>query len=140
MILVDTNVFLEVLFGRSKSGECTALLDRMSDGLAEGVVTRFSVHAIEAILRRQAGGKLTSFLRSIDQTQGLTVYDTATTDEVAASMLMEKIGRDFDDSLQYYVAKKLGAESIVSFDRHFDGLDVPRREPKEIKARTHGEA
>jgi predicted nucleic acid-binding protein len=41
------------------------------------------------------------------------------------------IDRNHDDSMQYYVAKKSGAEKIVSFDHHFDGLDIPRAEPKE---------
>ena len=39
-------------------------------------------------------------------------------DEMVASMLMDKIGLDFDDSLQYCVAKKLGVESIISYDKH----------------------
>jgi predicted nucleic acid-binding protein len=44
---------------------------------------------------------------------------------------------DFDDALQYYVAKRLGAEAIVSYDRHFDKLDVPRIEPSTlIKKKT----
>jgi len=46
--------------------------------------------------------------------------------------MMGDIKRDFDDALQYYVAKKLGAKAIVSFDKHFDGLDVPRLEPKQV--------
>jgi predicted nucleic acid-binding protein len=131
-MLVDTNVFLETLFAQARARESSLFLNRISQGSLAGVVTRFSVHSIEAILKGKPKGELTSFLRGIDQSKGLTVYDTTTTDEVAASLLMEKIGRDFDDSLQYYVAKKLAAEPIVSFDRHFDGLDVRRREPKDF--------
>jgi len=47
-------------------------------------------------------------------------------------MLMNEKKLDFDDCLQYYVAKKLGAEAIVSFDKHFNGLDIPRKEPEEV--------
>jgi predicted nucleic acid-binding protein len=129
LILVDTNVFLEVLLGSTKADECTDLLNALSSGDTQGVVTRFSVHAIEAKLGNKSEGRLTTFLRGLDQTHGLTVHDTSTADEIAISLLKGKIGRDFDDSLQYYVAKKLGVQSIVSFDRHFDGLDIPRREP-----------
>ncbi|MHB1709637.1 MAG: hypothetical protein ACYCT2_09210 [Thermoplasmataceae archaeon] len=39
----------------------------------------------------------------------------------------------FDDAMQYYVAKKLGAEAIVSFDHDFDNLDIRRLEPNQIK-------
>ena len=52
-------------------------------------------------------------------------------------MLTKARSPDFDDALQYYVAKTLGAEAIVSYDRHFDKLDVPRIEPSElIKKKT----
>ncbi len=44
---------------------------------------------------------------------------------------MEKTGLDYGDTLQYYVAKKTGAEAIVSYDKHFNNLDIPRREPRE---------
>lgn len=43
---------------------------------------------------------------------------------------------DFDDALQYYAAKRLGVEAIVSYDKHFDKLDVPRTEPFHILRKT----
>ena len=45
---------------------------------------------------------------------------------------MEKIGLDFDDTLQYYVAKKLGVDALVSFDKHFDKVDIRRLEPRDL--------
>jgi len=63
---------------------------------------------------------------------GLEVYNTTLEDEMAASMLMESIGLDFDDSLHYYVAKKLGVEAIISFDKHFDRVDLVRKEPSDF--------
>lgn len=62
---------------------------------------------------------------------GLSVYETSLEDEMAVSMLMDKVKLDFDDALQYYLAKKLGVEAIVSYDRHFDKTDIKRREPSE---------
>ena len=53
-------------------------------------------------------------------------------DEIAASMLMKKLKLDFDDSLQYYVAKKLGVKAIVSYDKHFDKTDIQRKEPSDF--------
>jgi predicted nucleic acid-binding protein len=35
---------------------------------------------------------------------------------MAAAMLMDKVKLDFDDVVQYYLAKKLGVEAIVSYD------------------------
>ncbi|MCD6469816.1 PIN domain-containing protein [Candidatus Bathyarchaeota archaeon] len=47
-------------------------------------------------------------------------------------MLMDKIKLDFYDALQYYLAKKLGAEAIVSYDKHFDATDIRRKEPSDF--------
>ena len=51
---------------------------------------------------------------------------------MAAALISQKIKRDFDDTLQYYVAEKLGADAIVSYDEHFDDLDIRRMEPQEL--------
>jgi predicted nucleic acid-binding protein len=48
------------------------------------------------------------------------VYETSLDDEIAISMIMDKMKLDFDNALQYCVAKKLGVEAIVSYDEYFD--------------------
>ena len=83
MILIDTNIFLEMLMGRSKAEQCKTLLDMISEGRAESAVTHFSIHSVEVIMRKKAG-VLTSFLRALDQTVGLYVFDTTLADEVSA--------------------------------------------------------
>ncbi|MBO3769420.1 MAG: type II toxin-antitoxin system VapC family toxin [Candidatus Brockarchaeota archaeon] len=130
MFLIDTNIFLELFLNREKADECESFLEEVSSGDLEAVVTRFSIHAIEAILNNPK--LILIFLRNIENSLGLTVYDTSMDEEMAVSMIMEEKKLDFDDALQYYVAKKLGVEAIVSFDKHFDKLDIPRREPKEV--------
>src|SRR5206468_6150982 len=122
-----TNIFLEMLMGRSKAEQCKTLLDMISEGRAESAVTHFSIHSVEAIMRKNAG-ELTSFLRALDQTVGLYVFDTTLTDEVSASILTGTTKLAFDDANQYYAAKKLGAEAIVSFDHDFDHLYILRLE------------
>jgi len=42
--------------------------------------------------------------------------------------------KDLDDSLQYVAALATGAKAVVSFDKHSDGLEMPRAEP----AGSHG--
>jgi len=37
-----------------------------------------------------------------------------------------------DDAIQYVVALLINADAIVSFDKDFDGLGIPRREPIQI--------
>lgn len=129
MILVDTNIFLEFLLGQEHSDECEKLLARLSQGEAEGVVTRFSLHSIEAVYRSDL---LPVFLGNVDHSLGLTVYDTDTVEEVQVADVAKKTGLDFDDAMQYYVARKLRAECIVTFDKHFSGLDVRSAEPNDL--------
>ncbi len=130
LILIDTNVFLEAALGQEKSEECNALLTAVSEKKVEATVTHFTVHGVSAVLAR--GRRVLEFLRAIEGSQGLSVYDSEVSDEISTAILSQKIGRDFDDALQYFVAMKIGAEAIVSFDRHFDNLDIPRLEPSEV--------
>jgi len=57
---------------------------------------------------------------------GLSIYDTNLSDEMAATLITQEIGLDFDDTLQDYVAKKFGS------DRHFEKLDIRRIEPRDL--------
>jgi predicted nucleic acid-binding protein len=75
---------------------------------------------------------MVKILRNFENMLGLRIYDTNLLDEMAAAIMMGDIKRDFDDNLQYYVAKKLGVKAIVSFDKHLDGLDPPRLEPHQV--------
>lgn len=85
------------------------------------------MHAVEAMLKH--GEPLVVFARNIENSVGMRVYETTLEDEIAIAILSDKIGMDFDDALQYYVAKKVGAGAIVSFDKHFDKVGILRVEP-----------
>ena len=68
----------------------------------------------------------------MEHSAGLSIYDTNASDEMAAALIAEKMGFDFDDTLQYYVAKKLDVDALVSFDKHFDKVDIRRLEPRDL--------
>ena len=127
MLLIDTNVFLELMLGRERADECERFLEKVSNGELEAVISKFTVHAIEALLNDP--NLILAFLRNVQNSLGLSVYETSLDDEIATSMLMDKVKLDFDDALQYYIAKKLGVEAIVSYDKHFDKVDIYRKEP-----------
>ncbi len=129
MILVDTNVFLEYLMGRRHAEGCGKLLAKLSGGELEGIVTRFSLHSIEAVYRSDL---LAGFLANVDRSLGLYVRDTSTSEEGEVASLARKSGMDYDDAMQYFVAKRLGAQAITSYDKHFDGLEIPRVEPDDL--------
>jgi predicted nucleic acid-binding protein len=127
---VDTSVFVELLLDQNRAQESEYLLDAIAQGRVTAVVSHFAVHTIEAMLPNQQ--KLSAFLKDVETSKGLTVYDTTISDEQSVSILSGKIGLDFDDSIQFYVAKRSSSSAIVSFDKHFDKSGIPRREPCQI--------
>ena len=135
--MVDANVFIELFLGQEKAEECERFLKKISLGELEAVVSKFTIHAIEVTLNDSA--LILAFLRNVQGSLGLDVYETGVEDEMAASMLMDKVKLDFDDAVQYYLAKKLGVEAIVSYDRHFDNLDIKRKEPSDFLEPTHSQ-
>ncbi|MEM2083420.1 MAG: PIN domain-containing protein [Nitrososphaerota archaeon] len=130
MFLIDTNIFLELFLNQKRADECEILLNKIASGEIEAVITSFTIHAIKAILNDSK--LILTFLRNIENSLGLSIYDTTMDDQMAIAMLMEEKKLDFDDCLQYYVAKKLGVKAIISFDKHFSELDIPMKEPREI--------
>jgi len=129
-ITVDTSVLIELLLDQDRAEESESLLDAIAEGRIDAVVSHFAVHAIEAMLPTQR--ELSAFLKDVETSKGLTVYETTISEEQSVSILSGKIGLDFDDSVQYYVAKQTSSSAIVSFDKHFDGCGIPRREPIQI--------
>ncbi len=127
MLLVDTNIILELMLQQEKSDECEKFLNSVATGDIEATITRFSMHAIQAILKNPE--HTLAFLYNVNTSIGLKVYDTNTSDEIAIALLMKEVKLDFDDTLQFYVAKRIGAQGIVSFDKDFDKVDINRLEP-----------
>jgi len=130
MLLVDTNIFLELFLGQERAEECEKFLEKISNGKLEAIISKFTIHAIEAIINDSA--LILTFLRNVQNSLGLEVYETSIEEEMAVAMLMNKINLDFDDALQYFIAKKLGVEAIVSYDKHFDKVDIKRKEPTDF--------
>ncbi|MBS7626748.1 type II toxin-antitoxin system VapC family toxin [Candidatus Bathyarchaeota archaeon] len=133
MYLVDTNIFLEVLLSRSKKDECERFLNYLKEGKKLGVITDFSIHSILVIMeglgRRR---ELKIFLRGLSAYRGLTVYTTTLADEINAVEISYENNLDLDDAIQYVVALTLEVHGIISFDKHFDRLRIPRIDPSAI--------
>lgn len=132
MYLIDTNIFLEAILERKNKKECLALLRMIDRGEIKAFATTFTIHSIEVIMDHAGEPQaLRTFLKSISGFKGLSVYNTTIDDELN---VIDEMGTslDFDDALQSSVAKKLNLR-IVSFDRHFDGIEgLLRLRPKDI--------
>lgn len=133
MLLIDTNIFLEVLLARGKKENCKKLLRRLRDGKETGVLTDFSVHSIIVIMDAFRKIKeLETFLSSLSAYKGLHVFYTSLAVEIEAAGLALEKGLDMDDAVQYSASLSAGAEYMVSYDKHFDNLEVPRKTPEEL--------
>jgi predicted nucleic acid-binding protein len=130
MYLVDTNIFLEVLLSRAKKEECKNFLKLLRDGEKTGVVTDFTIHSIIVIMSNfNKLNELKTFLLSLTAYKGLHLYSTTIADEVKAVEIATKQNLDIDDAIQYSTALSANTEAIISFDKHFNGLSIPRKEP-----------
>ncbi|MEM1557776.1 MAG: PIN domain-containing protein [Thermoproteota archaeon] len=76
--------------------------------------------------------ELKVFLSSLSAYKGLTIYHSKLADMLMAIETMEKKGLDVDDAIQYSAAFSSGAKAIISFDKHFDNLEIPRVEPARL--------
>ena len=129
-ITIDTSVFVEMLLGQEKAEESRTLLEVVGEGNVDAVMSHFALHAIEAMIRSPP--KLAEFLEDVENSKGLKIYDTTLSDEQAVTALSEKMKLDFDDCVQLYIARQTKSSVIVSFDKHFDSCEIPRREPARV--------
>lgn len=131
MYLVDTNIFLEVLLSRPRKEECKKFLKTLRDGKNSGIVTDFTIHSIIVIMDElKKLNELKKFLLSLTAYKGLHVYQTNIADEAKATELATAQKLDMDDAIQYSSALSANADAIISFDKHFNGLKIPRVEPQ----------
>lgn len=131
MYLVDANIFLEVLLSRARKEECKKFLRSLRDGKKSGIVTDFTIHSIIVIMSSlNRLNELKTFLLSLIAYKGLHIHHTTLTEEVKATELAIEQNLDMDDAIQYSSALSANAEAIISFDKHFNGLKIPREEPQ----------
>jgi len=130
MLLIDTNIFLEVMLAQTKRKSCTDFLNAVRAGRHKAAVTDFTVYSIMIIL--DGRGKLREldrFLRSLSAYKGLTLYATSLEDKVDAVELAANGEFDVDDAVQYASARRLRVKAVVSLDRDFDNHEIPRADP-----------
>lgn len=133
MYLIDTNIFLEVMLARQRKSECKAFLKTLKEGINNAFMTDFSIYSIMIIMASLSKvSELKILLSSLSAYKGITIYRSRLTDMLKAIEISMERGLDMDDSIQYSSALSLGVKAIVSFDKHFDGLDIPRAEPQMI--------
>ncbi len=121
MFLFDTNIFLEILLERDHASSCVGVLKGLT-AEKQGWVTSFSLHSLEVILdRAKKKDLLAQFLKAFSQDALLLRYDTTVEEELEIARLTAELPLDFDDTVQYFVAKKKDL-TLVTLDRDFQKI------------------
>lgn len=101
IILLDSNVFLEVELAEQHAEACKRLLSRGRDGVVKSAITGFHVDSILVVMENygKGWGDLSLFLVSLLRYRGLTVHPVGLGGRIKATSLMKDYGLDFDDAL-----------------------------------------
>lgn len=133
-LLIDSNVFLEVLLEQADSDAAEEFLARSDQH--DFFVSDFSLHSICLIvLRHKSRMLLETFLADTILSGSVAQISIPALElnDVLNNMHLLKL--DFDDSYQYTLAEKNGL-TLVSFDKDFDHTPNGRQTPQAINQIT----
>jgi predicted nucleic acid-binding protein len=129
-LLLDTNIFLEIILEQDKTEDAKALLE--SAGENELFISDYSLHSIGLLLfRRKQHDIFQKFILDITVNAAVTVLSASVDDMDVIVTASRRHNLDFDDAYQYGLAEKNGL-TLVSFDSDFDRTERGRKTPAEI--------
>ena len=127
-MLVDANIFLEVLLKQEKYLICAEFLKKIQKGEAKAIITTFTIDGIILALERH--GKDTDsikiFIHSLYNYAGLKIYMATMNDRLQAISHM-LLGLDFEDAITLQCALSNNEKEIMSFDKDFDKIKTIKR-------------
>lgn len=127
-MLIDANIFLEVLLKQEKYLICAEFLKKIQKGEAEAIITTFTIDGIILALERhgQDTDSIKIFIHSLYNYAGLKIYVATMNDRLQAISHM-LLGLDFEDALTLQCALSNNEKEIMSFDRDFDKIKIIKR-------------
>jgi len=128
--LLDSNIWLELLFEQSRAEEVRLFLE--TTPMAQFAISEFSVHSVGIALTRS--GLDDAFVRFVSDTLEGTALSRVRLDTPDLKQIIsvrKRFRLDFDDAYQYVAAKKHNL-TLVSFDADFDRTDRGRKTPAEV--------
>jgi hypothetical protein len=126
-MLIDTNIFLEVLLGQAKAQAAINFLNAQS--ATSFFVSDFSLNSIGLkLFHAKKQNLLEPFYLDLEvnQVQKLSI-ESSNVSALVSNAATWKL--DFDDAYQYTIARRYGLD-LVSFDADFDKTDLKRIEPQ----------
>lgn len=129
-LLLDTNIFLEVLLEQSRANDAKTLL--VKTDAHDFFISDFSLHSIGVILfKRNKADVFRRFLSDMVIGAGAIVGRLKADELAAVADHVVTFNLDFDDAYQYALADKFDL-TIVSFDSDFDRTTRGRSQPSSI--------
>jgi predicted nucleic acid-binding protein len=129
-LLVDTNLFIEVLLNQVSAGEARTFLENRKGH--DLFVTDFALHSIGLLLFRQKQHQVfRQFLQDMMGGVGIGMVSLTAREMDSLVSLAAKFNLDFDDAYQYSAAIRHGLK-IVSFDADFDRTTEGRLLPTDV--------
>jgi hypothetical protein len=117
-LLVDTNIFIEVLLGQMGAGQARTFLENRKGH--ELYVSDFALHSIGLLLFRQKQHQVfRQFLQDMMGRVGIELVSLKAPEMDSLADVAAKFHLDFDDAYQHTAAIRHGLR-IVSFDADFD--------------------
>jgi hypothetical protein len=127
--LVDSNVWLELLFEQDRAEEVGRFLKMTV--MEDLVISEFSLYSVGiALVRNGLEDAFVGFLTDTLEGTKLNRVRLDTTDLKDIVAVRKRFRLDFDDAYQYVAAKKHDL-TLVSFDADFDRTDRGRKTPAE---------
>ena len=129
-LLLDTNIFLEVILDQERANEARTLLSEVEGH--EFFISDYSLHSIGLLLFRRGQHEVfRQFLKDMILGVGVTVIALSAKETEGLIQVAQQFGLDFDDAYQYVVAERYGL-TIISFDSDFDRTERGRKTPEDL--------
>ena len=131
-MLIDANIFLEVILEQEKAEQCKLFLRDVLSGRKQAFISTFAIDSVVlTILRKYPDkNKARIFLINLLKYEGLKFYQIKVKDRINCLQLIEKYNLDYEDAIVLQSALSTGCKEIISFDTDFDNIkEIKRVEP-----------
>ncbi len=119
-IFVDTNILLDLLLDRENSEQASVVLNSIDIGLFRGVVSDITMVNIFYIAKKQRKiEEIRQFLSLL-----IDIFEICTPDEKIFKEALNLQNSDFEDNIQYLLAKKNDCDCIITNDKKFRFKDI----------------
>ena len=121
-IFLDTNILLDLLLDRKNSYEASIILNSIDIGLFEGYISDITLVNIDYIAKKQKKeNEIKEFLILLLETMEICTPDT---NLIYKALKLEN--KDFEDNIQYLLAKKYKCDCLITNDKDlkFDDIEI----------------